>query len=225
MAAIQPPFHGAIDPTSPLVGEGLSLVGGPLVVVNNNTLVATEAGTRNDPWELKRVGTTDASGENIFPMIIPEFGAFLELYHVYRHSVAPVVTTSPTVIVYGRLPKPTEAGPQVSRGGATSLKGRLWPSDIDSAWTPFDVGAGQERDWWQTLFDPDAPSTSPFGFGTSNQGWSHTTAAPVVVVAASLKKRVALASAKEIMVVVAGTATFSAGTAGMIMARITSDAK
>jgi len=225
MAAIQPPFHGAINPDSPLVGEGLSSVGGPLVIVNSDVLLVTQF--VNDPWLLKNAGTPDASGENIFPMVVPEFGAWLELYHVYRHSVAPVVLTSPTVKVYGLLPKPTEAGPQIDRGGATSLKGRLWPSDVDSAWGPFTVAAGknQERDWWQILVDPDDPTVIDLGFGIADQGWQHSTAAPTVVVAASLKTRVQLASVKEIIVMIASIAVFTAGTAGMIMARITSDAK
>ena len=223
MVAIQPAFHGAIDPTSPLVGEGLSSVGGPLVVVNDDVLTLTQVPFVNDPWILKDAGTADASGANIFPMIVPEFGAWLELYHVYRHSITPIVTTGPVIRVYGKLPKPTEAGPQVDRGGATGLKGRLWPSDIDSAWGPF-AGAA-DRDWWQTLVDPDNAAVIDINLGTADQGWEVTTAAPAVVVKASLKTRVQLASCKEIMVVIVTIAAFTPGTAGMIMARITSDAK
>lgn len=199
--AIQPPFHGGIRPVEPIIGQGLSSIGGPFAVLNSDTEILTVLA--NDPWAAK--ASVHVSDDEIHPLIIPNMGLYLEVYHTWRDDGgAAAVTTSPRVLVFGRTP-PIPGRPTLSR---------KWPQDVDT-----NFPALVDDVFWQLLNEPDN-TVNYLDFNTYGAGlgeWYFSNAGNDQYF--SNRRYVYLAGCEEVFVTISQVASLTTGS-GMIVGRI-----
>ncbi len=199
--AIQPPFHGGIRPVEPLIGQGLSSIGGPFAVLNSDTETLTA--TDNDPWAVK--ASAHVSHDEVFPLIIPNMGLYLEVYHTWRDDGgAAAVTQTPRILVFGRTPPIP----------GTPANIRQWPQDVDTSFPDL-----TDNEFWQLLNEPDN-TVNYLDFNTYAAGlgeWEFANAGNDQYF--SNRRYVYLAGCEEVFVTISQVAVLTTGV-GMIVGRI-----
>lgn len=207
------PSHAGAGFKPPAIGQGNSSIGGPLFVLNSNSELVTTP--HNDPYSVKN-GPADASHDNIRPMIVPDMGLYLEIFHAYISTLDlastsassesasaddPELTQSPRVQIYGLAPRPQ---------GHPKPTVRLYPHDLDS-----DFPTIPKDDWWQLLEDPDQTDRW-LDLGTEEAiQWRQVVGHDFYL---SRRQFVYLAGCREVMCLIERAATIVSGK-GMIVGR------
>ena len=190
--------------TAPAIGEGSTAIGGPIAVLNGDSYTLTA--NDDDPYDW--INNAGAEYDQIYPLVIPNMGVHLEMYHITQTAV----TVTPIVRVFGLCPAPVGGAIEPSTGKG----GRLWPQDIDSVnfadvssegfWIPLTPGG---------LFT--ATTASPLIDFDVEDALLSAALAPDLILSA--RKTVYLAGVTKVMVGI-NTAATVAGV-GMIVGRVT----
>ena len=136
-------FHGGLRIDPPVVGEGLSSIGGPMFVLNEDAVVVTEG--YGDPYAA--LNSESSAHAEVRPIIVPDFGLYLMLWCAWTGDGV-TLSTPPKVRIFGKTPDPQE--PIVAGGDR-----RLWPQDIDDTVWPDLSTLG----FWHPLQNPDNAET------------------------------------------------------------------
>lgn len=188
--ATLPDFNNAISyDTVPAFGVGATSIGGPLFVLNDDSETATD--DPNDP--------NNMDDTSVRPVLVPNMGLYLEMYHIYNKTTDPSVTAL-QVRVFGLTPAP-----------ATGDR-RKWPYDDNTA--IYDLNPSE---MWVPLQDPDNTSVSYIEFNNTHamdvvQGSFNTRV--------SMRRKVYVAGCTKIMVTVKQVAgNLASGATGLVAGR------
>ena len=189
---------------SPAVGLGNSAIGSPIMVLHKDIEALTAADQY--PYRISQ-GSTTANNEHVVITDLPNLGLYLELYALYRDTGAIIITSHPTIQVFGLCPQ--------SERSVDPIAGRLLPWDVGSFTNPNGVAAdtryvsGQPGldDFWIPLNTPDAAAIgldldADQSTGAAGKAFTHTDSVTGDVFTMSDKVFVALVGVTRVMVVV-----------------------
>ncbi len=187
--------------------EGYAAYGGPLVVLNTDTMKLTA--NPLDPYEaLNDTNDVSSSYDNIRRLATGGYGQFLDIYHT---SDAESETTSPTIIVFGKTPTKEPS------------HDRRWPEDVaagggwDSTATGLDL-----HGFWIPLGGWDAlgaiNNTGIFDL-TDVLAMDADAIPPSMLLRLNMPVRVNLVGCSQVMVMILTIAT-GAITRGMVIGRL-----